>query len=884
METFNKHKIRLASFLLPLLIMAIIFIYIGVYPFGNESLLTIDLGQQYIDFFAEYKHTLLEDPMRIFYSFTRSLGGEMVGVWSYYLLSPFNLLFLIFPNQLISVAVTLIILLKYGFAGLSMGFYLQRVSLENHPRVLLFSTAYALMGFMTTYQFNIIWTDILWLLPLVARALDYFLKSHKFLPYVLILSYSFIVNYYMGYMLSLFLILYTTYHLVLIYDKRTWKKAVLKFIQFTLLSVLSAGLVSFLLGPTFLSLIQSKGNYAESHITFELEYPPQEIISKFFLGAFDFDQLPSGLPPIFIGTLMIIGLYLFFKSKHILTKEKIAASGILILFSLSFHLEFFNLMWHGFQHPNWFNYRFTYLFTFFVILLAYRGTQKEVYLSIKELMIGIILIIAAAFYVYQEDFSYLSIEQIILTITFTIAGLFLVYLKKFEAQQALLALLVFTTLELAINAGITIDRLGYVDHDRFVYAQQITQDSIDLIQQQNDDFYRIEKTYQRSKNDAHQNNYYSISHFGSTFESHLHEFFSRLGLPAYNAYVAYSNGTPLTDALFGVRYMVTDLLINDYPNHSTLIQESRVEKPDGFTFSTIATLPYLNEYPKVGQVSDMIGIHKNPYALPLGFTVPRNILNVSDFLGDPVTYQNSIFNALNKGQPERQLFTPIPITWTSHNLSINTYPNEQKATKVDLDEEAWLQFTFAADGVNPYFFLFNKDNDWEEIEMTINENIYYQYDTYYDEILLNLAAKQDKGMMTVRFNLEDTNEFIMTNMYLNRFDIHAFTHFMGKKSLTPIEHLEWQSNRLRFDAKLVNDELLFLSIPYDKSWEIKVNGKEQDAIPILDSLMGIDLPAGEYHIEMVYHTRGLKEFSLISGLSLIILFALQTYQIKRQHE
>ena len=87
------------SFLLPLFVMMVIYATMGVYPFGNSTLLTVDLGQQYVDFFSYYRTTLLSDPSALFFSFTKSFGGEMLGLWAYYLMSPFNLIFLLFPQS-----------------------------------------------------------------------------------------------------------------------------------------------------------------------------------------------------------------------------------------------------------------------------------------------------------------------------------------------------------------------------------------------------------------------------------------------------------------------------------------------------------------------------------------------------------------------------------------------------------------------------------------------------------------------------------------------------------------------------------------------------------------------------------------------------------------
>ncbi|MCA9767087.1 MAG: YfhO family protein, partial [Carnobacterium sp.] len=93
---FKNQWPLLLSFFVPAFILLGIYIVQGVYPFGNDSLMTVDLGQQYVDFFAYYRQTFYEDPSSFFYSFSKAIGGDMVGLWAYYLTSPFNIIFVIF--------------------------------------------------------------------------------------------------------------------------------------------------------------------------------------------------------------------------------------------------------------------------------------------------------------------------------------------------------------------------------------------------------------------------------------------------------------------------------------------------------------------------------------------------------------------------------------------------------------------------------------------------------------------------------------------------------------------------------------------------------------------------------------------------------------------
>ena len=82
------------SFLLPMVIMLTYFASRHMAPFGSSSILTVDLGQQYIDFYAGFRQTILHDPLRIFYDFSKGLGGETYG----------DCLLFIKPNQFFIIA------------------------------------------------------------------------------------------------------------------------------------------------------------------------------------------------------------------------------------------------------------------------------------------------------------------------------------------------------------------------------------------------------------------------------------------------------------------------------------------------------------------------------------------------------------------------------------------------------------------------------------------------------------------------------------------------------------------------------------------------------------------------------------------------------------
>lgn len=113
------------SFLLPVVLMLVIYKTVGIYPFGEKTVLTVDLSHQYVSYFAYFKE-ILKGNHSLFYSFSKTLGGDLVGLTGYYLMSPLNIILLFFPDTMLPVAIEIISLIKTGLCGLTFYLFLTR--------------------------------------------------------------------------------------------------------------------------------------------------------------------------------------------------------------------------------------------------------------------------------------------------------------------------------------------------------------------------------------------------------------------------------------------------------------------------------------------------------------------------------------------------------------------------------------------------------------------------------------------------------------------------------------------------------------------------------------------------------------------------------------
>ena len=213
----HKRKLGLASFFMPVFLMAVAMVILKVFPFGNHTFLIWDMDWQYSSFFV-HLHDILHGEASAWYSLSRAIGGDMIGVSAYYLISPFNILFYFFDETNIYIGICIVMILKIGLIGWSMNYYL----MTKHESVgnLMFSTAYALSGFVTAYFFNIIWLDGIMLLPLMVLGIERLIDNRRYMLYIITIGLAIATSFYIGYMLCIFSVLYFVCYFFCFQNKR----------------------------------------------------------------------------------------------------------------------------------------------------------------------------------------------------------------------------------------------------------------------------------------------------------------------------------------------------------------------------------------------------------------------------------------------------------------------------------------------------------------------------------------------------------------------------------------------------------------------------------------------------------------------------------------
>lgn len=399
MNQKNKCRIfRLFSFILPVLILCFYFYRKQITPFGDLTFLIHDMRAQYIDFFA-YMRSVLSGVNDFNYSFSRGLGGDFKSFFAYYLTSPFNLITILFPDDVMPIGVTFEMLLLFGLAGISCYYSLEKLT-ENSSRYLLlfYSTAYALSGWMLINAENFQFIPEAAILPMVVISCQKYKKTGKIWWAVFWLAISVILNFYLGYMVFIFAFLW----LIIPDGDRINVKLLLIFI---IAAIISA--------PVWVPVLRQLSSTIKNQETTWYEpvfnFSVIPFLKKFLPGQFDHRQyMDNGLPAVYCSLVSIIAAIAYF----ILPgnkKTKYHRAALLIILLISMFFSPLTMIWQGFSKPHWWPYRFSFLLIFLIVLCGASCKNKYLLILAPLGIAGIIFNLFVTFDVKLENNEPLSV-------------------------------------------------------------------------------------------------------------------------------------------------------------------------------------------------------------------------------------------------------------------------------------------------------------------------------------------------------------------------------------------------------------------------------------------------------------------------------------------
>ena len=399
---FKEYGYLFFCMLIPAVLIYLIYLARGHHPFGDGCVLVLDLNGQYVWFFEALRNFVRGDA-DLLYSFSRQLGGEFMGIYAYYLASPLSFFVSLFPTERMLEALLALFMLKGSLCGLTFGFYMHKTSKKpNKLAIVIFAASYALCSYAIIQQHNTMWIDAAIWLPLITLGIENIIKHGKFKLYVISLAIAIFSNYYIGYMLCIYCAIYffvyyfgssAKYGNNPTREKLHFLRSLVRIVGY---SILAIGIAAVIIFSAYYSLNFGKTTFTDPNWKFEWKFDLMDFFFKLQPASY-YTVRPEGLPFIYCGMLTLLLIPSYFASKKFTVREKICSLILLLILFFSFSINIVDLVWHGFQKPNWLNYRYSFMFSFYLCVLACRAMshleKKPTHLSrLAEVIILIVMI------------------------------------------------------------------------------------------------------------------------------------------------------------------------------------------------------------------------------------------------------------------------------------------------------------------------------------------------------------------------------------------------------------------------------------------------------------------------------------------------------------
>lgn len=841
MLTLKRYKFSLLTFGIAFIIMTMVFAKMKMYPFGQNQIMIIDSWHQYFPIFKEL-NSKLRNFDSLFYSWNTGAGTNFLTMIGYYGMSPINLLSILVPDSLLREFFMFATILKIALGGMFFSIYINKLYKRDDLSITIFGLFYSFSGFMICYYWNIMWLDVVALLPLIILGLHKLVVEEKYLLYVISLSIALISNFYIAFFVCEFIAIYYFAIYFTTFRNRGVNHLWFKTVKIALYSLLSIGLAAITLVPIIYGMSLAYGQASGNPDKFETYYSLMDIFNNLFIYVKP--TIVDGLPNIYSGMLPLLLMPLYFMIKSVPLRAKIINSCLLILMFVSLNVNYLNFIWHGLHFPNQVPFRFSFIITFLILTISY-----EVITNIEDVSFKNLGYVIAGYFVYMlinERTSTELFEPKIFYITFGIlmvyTFLFVLYKKKIITFERLLVIIyVFVLLESYFNSVHIATAAGSSGRSAYYVQDNEVQSSLRYLEENDSDFWRTEIFSRYSVNDPLLYGYRGISQFASTANSKFGKFTQEIGLPsdAGSNTMTYVPNTPALNGMLGIKYILS--------KHTSLADPN------------IA-------YEKIHEEKDL-SVYQNKFYLPLGYRVSTAINELDLTRISPFERQESFYQ-LATGKAEK-VFSNIPVSKEKYtNMEVTEYEGIRFHYKnIDKNSIGKAKITYKAlETKQLYVYMLNQTRT---MTLTYRDGSSSVHETPRG-IMIDLGIVQKDVEFDIEFEVPaaETGFF---DIGVATFDDQKFQSLITSLQEETLEVTEFDDTYIKGTITVTEPGLIYTSIPYEKGWHVKIDGDRVDTIAYKDAVITIPVTAGTHDIEFEYTPAGLIIGSVISFISLIIL-------------
>ena len=394
----------------------------------------------------------------------------------------------------------------------------------------------------------------------------------------------------------------------------------------------------------------------------------------------------------------------------------------------------------------------------------------------------------------------------------------------------------------------------------------------ETVQEYDDGFYRMEKTYFRKTNDNYALNIKGLSCSTSTLNKDTIDFLRSMGYVSRSHVSRYLGGTPVNDSLLGIKYLITNKDMTEYYG------------PALFT-------PEDYGYPEGYEPDGKYNVYYNEQALSFAYGVSDGWLNFdyNDY-DNPFERLNAMITVMLGEEETVQVFKPAIQNGDPEvdNITVGrTTDGHHSYKETDTTKDGILYYDYTVPE-NTGVYLYFPNNYLRQVKLGLattkkdDGKISYSSKGTFgagDSNSIIDLGKSASGELYLKVTIDnDSNNFYVLpkDSYIYYIDVEVYKDAFARLGQTQflIDSESTDSHLFGTVTTETESQVMFTSIPYDEGWNIYVDGEKVDLYEANNSLIAFRVEgAGTHNIEMKYMptTIALGIFISIASLAVFIL-------------
>ena len=883
----SRNWCYLAAFCLPVALIYIAYAMFGMYPFGEHSVLCLDLNGQYVYYFEALRDAFHGDGS-ILYNWSRNLSGGYQGVIGYYLASPFTLIVILLPRTMLLGALLIMILCKLGAASVTFCYYVRKAKHVTPALGVMLGTMFGMCAYGIIQTIDPMWLDGLVCLPMICLGIEYLVDDGRKLNYIIPLALICIANFYIGFMCCIFTAIYFFFYVCFGSDKlflspKHRKDLGKVLVRMVLASATAIACAAFMILPVYNALALGKFEFTTPDWSMKWQFSPLEFVAQFCVNQYNSVNV-EGKPEIYCGVLALLCLPLFFLNRRIPWNKKVGYGFLTVVMFICMIARPIDMIWHGGQMPNWLPFRYSFIFSFILLsmvamTLRYASSIKKIYLAGSFVVIFILMmLIDKKQYLNMKGVVYLdTYKSIWLTVALVaVYCVFIVLLGKKNLSKGLYAtvmacMIIVVGAELTYNAKCEFEDIHvevcYSSRKSYREYVQSGRDMVDRLEDYDSSFYRAEKTYVRTVNDNAGFRLRGITHSSSVMNAKILTFIETMGYTSSSYFSRYDGNTPLADSVLGIKYVF------DKGDANENVLKKGVNSEIGAAYEKVYT-----DHAKSQSETDMdVDVYRNPNALGIGYMVSKDIQRVNAFGNDnPFNSQNILLSTISGNttftsgggfDDWHKYYTPLAVTVTDEmadmgltNPRLNECYEDAYGDQRRFRENEWdtVNNTHSADPTVDLFletetdeplYMFLKTENQSKVNLWLTDQwnadpgvmqntdgssatslgSYFEGDDYRILYIGQYPAGQHLQLrLTLLTDAAGTKE---KYCIIKEFQFYHFHSDLFEADIKPLRDANSQWNLTKFGGRTLvgtitakEGEIMMTSIPAEPGWKVWVDG------------------------------------------------------------